>query len=242
MNKRACFAIVLGCLVVMPLAGQGSQAGLPTVDQILAKNIEAIGGRAAIEKVTSITARGTISVPDAGVDGTIQLYQKAPDKALTIVDIGGMQQREGMDGAIAWSDDPQNGFRQKSGAELAEARRGAVFARELKMKELYPKITVKGREKVGASEAYVVELVPAEGAPAVMYYDVTSGLVVRQLITRQSPMGPIEVDVALEDYRAVDGVKRPFRIRQATSQFTAVVQLTEVTHNAPIDDAMFKAK
>ena len=50
----------------------------------------------------------------------------------------------------------------------------------------------------------------------------------------------MEVDVSLEDYRVVDGVKRPFRIRQATAMFTAVVQLTEVTHNGAIDDAMFR--
>ena len=119
-------------------------------------------------------------------------------------------------------------------------RTGAVFARELRLKELYPKMVVEGRETLGTSEAYVVEATPTEGSPDTLYYDVTSGLVVRQLVTRQSAIGPLEVDIALEDYRAVDGVKRPFRIRQVTTQFTAVVQLSEVTHNAPIDDSMFR--
>jgi hypothetical protein len=228
------------CFLPLAARTQSAPQAPLTIDQILEKNIEASGGRAALEKITSITARGTISVPDAGVEGTIQLYQKAPNKALTIVDLGGMQQREGFDGAIGWSDDPQNGVREKAGVELAEAKRGAVFSRELRMKELFKTLTVKGREKVGAADAYVVEAVPAEGTPATLYYDATSGLVIRQLVTRQSPQGPIDVDVALEDYRAVDGVKRPFRIRQATAMFTAVVQLTEVTHNAQIDDAMFR--
>jgi hypothetical protein len=212
----------------------------PSVDQILQKSIEATGGRAALEKVTSLTARGTLSVPDAGVDGTIQLFQKAPNKALTVVDVAGTQQREGFDGTTGWTEDPQNGVREKGGVELAEARRGATFGRELLMKTLFPKMTVTGRDKVGTKEAWVIEAVPAEGSPARLFYDVESGLQVRQIVTRQSPMGPMQVDVTFDDFRDVDGVKRPFKITQATAQFTAIIQLSDVTHNAPIDDAMFR--
>lgn len=241
MTRRSIVAVLfVAGLAAVPRAQSGAQAALPTVDQILDKSIEAAGGRAAIEKITSITARGTISVPDAGVDGTIQLFQKAPDKALTVVDIGGAQQREGFDGTVGWSEDPQNGLRVKNGVELAEAKRGAVFGRELKMKTIFPTMTVKGRETVGTREAYVVEATPGEGTPIRMFFDVESGLPIRQIVTRQTPAGPLEVDVTFDDYRIIDGVKRPFTIRQVTSMFTAVVQLSEVKHNVAIDDAMFK--
>jgi outer membrane lipoprotein-sorting protein len=218
-------------------------ASLPTIDQILEKYVTGAGGRAAIEKITSIDGKGTIDIPDVGVSGTVELIQKAPDKALTIVDLAGIgQQREGFDGTTGWSDDPQNGFRQKSGIELAEAKRGATFGRELKMKTLYPTLVVKGREKVGDSDAYFVEGTPAEGSPVKLYFDVATGLLVRQVATRQMPQGPLEVEVTFSDFRAVDGVKRPFTISQATSMFTATIHLTEVKQNVPIDDAIFKAK
>lgn len=217
-------------------------ASLPTIDQILEKYVAGAGGRAAIEKVTSINGKGTIDIPDVGVSGTVELIQKAPDKALTIVDLAGVgQQREGFDGATGWSDDPQNGLRQKSGVELAEARRAATFGRELKMKTLYPTMVVKSREKVGDSDAYLVEATPAEGSPVKLYFDASSGLLVRQIAIRQMPQGPLEVDVAFEDFRVVDGVKRPFTIRQATSMFTATIHLTDLKQNVPIDDAIFKA-
>jgi outer membrane lipoprotein-sorting protein len=231
--------------IVVGAAGTRMRAqaqALPTIDQILDKYVAGAGGRAALEKITSISGKGTIDIPDAGVSGTIELIQKAPDKALTVVDITGVgQQREGFDGTVGWSDDPQNGFRQKSGVELAEARRGATFGRELKMKTLYPKMTVKGTEKVDDKDAYVVEGTPEEGAPVKLCFDSTSGLLVRQVATRQMPQGPLEVEVTFADFRPVDGVKRPFTIRQATSLFTAVIHLTEVKHNVPLDDAMFKA-
>ena len=237
---RIAVVTLATCSLMTFTPGPAAQTpALPSVDQILEKNIEGTGGRAAIEKITSVTAQGTISVPDAGVDGTIQLFQKPPNKAATIVAIAGTQQREGFDGTIGWSEDPQNGLRIKSGAELAEAQHTAVFGRELKMKTLYPKMTVTGRERVGTREAFVVEAVPTEGTPAKMYYDAENGLMLRQIVTRQSPAGPLQVDVTFEDYRVVDGVKRPFTIRQVTSMFTAVIQLTEVKHNVPIDDKIF---
>ena len=65
-------------------------------------------------------------------------------------------QHEGFDGTVGWASDPAGGYREKSGVELVEARRSAAFPRELQMKTLYPTMTVKGREKVGARDAFVV--------------------------------------------------------------------------------------
>ncbi|HYN07685.1 MAG TPA: hypothetical protein VES67_09865 [Vicinamibacterales bacterium] len=216
-------------------------AALPTIDQVLDKYTAGSGGRAALEKVTSFRATGTIQIPDVGVGGSIELLQKAPNKASTVVELSGIgRQRDVFDGTIAWSEDPQNGVREKIGVELAEARRGATFGRELKMKSMYKTLTVKGREKVGAREAFVVEGVPDEGSPIKLFFDVESGLLVQQSGSRTSPQGPIEVTVTFEDFRAIDGVQRPFTIRQATSMFTAIIQLTDITHNVPIDDVVFR--
>jgi hypothetical protein len=233
-------ALVL--LVGLTGAAPAAQTGaLPTIDQVLDKYIAGSGGRAAIEKVTSFRAQGTIQITDAGISGTIELLQKAPDKACTTVELGGIgRQREVFDGTIGWSEDSQNGVRQKSGVELAEAKRGATFGRELKMKSIYQTLTVKAREKVGARDAIVVEAVPAEGSPTRLFFDAESGLLLRQVGTRVTPQGPLDVEVTFEDYRAIDGVQRPFTVRQATSMFSAIIQLTDIKHNVPIDDAVFK--
>ncbi|HUL74223.1 MAG TPA: hypothetical protein VLT86_14035 [Vicinamibacterales bacterium] len=214
---------------------------LPTIDQVLDKYIAAAGGRAAIEKITSAAAKGTIQIPDVGISGTIELYQKAPDKALTVAEFSGMGgQRQGFDGTVGWTQDDQNGLRQLDGAELADVRRSAILGRELKMKTIYPTMTVKAREKVGTRDAFLVEAVPADGAAARLDFDAESGLLLRQVATRQTSQGPLEVEVTFDDYREVDGVKRAFTIRQATAMFTAMIQLTEVKQNVPIDDAIFK--
>jgi hypothetical protein len=235
-------SLIVGVLAATPLAQGGAQtAALPTIDQVLDKYIAGSGGRPALEKITSAQAKGTIQIPDANLSGTIELIQKAPNLASTVVELPGIgRQREVFDGTSGWSDDPMNGVREKSGVELAEARRGATFGRELKMKTLYQTMNVKGRERVGTRDAIVVEAVPAEGSPVKMFFDAENGLLLKQTGTRQTPQGPLEVEVTFEDYRPVDGVQHAFTIRQATSLFSAVIQLSEIKHNVPVDDAVFK--
>jgi len=217
-----------------------AQTQTPTLDQILDKYVTAIGGRAAVEKTTSLSARGTIEVPDASIRGDIEAFQKAPNMSMSRITLAGVgQQADGFDGTTGWASD-MNGVRVKEGLELVEARRSATFGREIKLKEIYPKMTVSGREPVDGKDAYVVDAVPTEGTPAKLYFDVASGLLVRQIVTRQTPAGPMQVDIGFDDFRVVEGVKRPFRIRQSTSMYTAYMQYTELKANAPIDDAVFK--
>ena len=140
----------------------------------------------------------------------------------------------------AWSEEPQSGVRDKAGSERADAIRGAVFSAELKFKTLYKTLAVVGQEPVGARPAWVILATPAEGAAVRIYFDVGTGLMVRQTVTRDTPQGPIDVDIYLEDYRDVDGVKQPFTVRQVTPMFTMVIRLTEIKHNVALDDAIFK--
>jgi len=225
-------------LTVIPLGAQ--TAALPTIDQILDKQIEAVGGRAALEKLQTITGKGTLVVEQANLTGTIQLFQK-PDKSLQIVELTGVgTTREGFDGTVGWVDQPPQGVVEKTGVELAEARRGAIMPRELKMKQLYPKMTVTGRGDVGGAPAYIVDATPVEGPAVKLYFDVATGLLVRQIAMRSTGQGPIEVDTVFSDYRDVSGLKRPFSMTQTTSQFTARLTFTEIKQNVPVDDAIFK--
>jgi hypothetical protein len=235
----ATVVVGVGLLAARGLAQ--TPAALPTVDQVLEKNITALGGRAAIEKITSRVAKGTMEIPDAGISGSLQISEKAPDKSLAVIELSGMGTiREGTDAAGAWEENPQTGLRDKTGSELADARRGATFNPELKMKTIYKTLAVTGMEKAGTRDAYVVLATPAEGSPTRMYFDAENGLMLRQQVTRDTPQGPVDVDVYLEDYREVDGIKQPFTVRQITAQFSILIRLTEITHNVALDDAIFK--
>ncbi len=213
---------------------------LPALDQIIDKYVESVGGKAALEKLTSRVTKGTFEIPAFGAAGTLEGYAKAPNKSFMLIDIPGFGSiQQACDGAIAWEDNPMSGFRELSGSELAARKRDADFHQVLHLREHYPQMAVKSREKVGERMTYLVEATPAEGKPEKLYFDAETGLIVRSDAERENPQGTALVTSYLEDYREVDGIKVPFSIRQVMPQFEILVKFNEVKHNVEIDDARF---
>lgn len=234
-------AIAFVALAGVRLTAQTQTMALPTIDQVLDKWIAAVGGRAALEKHTSRVSRGTIEMVDAPMPpGTVEVSEKAPDKALTVINLQGQLIREGADTAGAWQEDPMDGVKDKTGKDLADAKRDATFNSELKMKQLFKTLTVMSQETVGGKPTYLVIGTPAEGSPTRFWFAADTGLLIRTRSTRETPQGPVDIDVFLEDYRDVDGVKTAHLIRQVTTQFTMLVRLNEVKFNVPLDDAIFR--
>lgn len=212
----------------------------PTADQILNRYVEATGGRAAWQKLTSRVSTGTIDAPSMNLSGTIEIHEKAPNRVLAVIAIAGASFRQGFDGTVGWTDDPQNGLREQSGAELAEARRDADFYHPLDMRRLYTKFTVIGTEKIGERNAYVMEAaVPEGGTPDRIYFDTQSGLRLRVISQHHDPEGVMEYRVDYEDYREVDGVRLPFVIHQTSGDSTLSIRIGELHHNVPLDDSQF---
>jgi outer membrane lipoprotein-sorting protein len=235
------------CLFVIaagpiPVSGQAQpQISLPSPDEIVAKYEKAVGGRAAFEKLSSRVSKGSFALGEMGNPGTTEIYQKAPNKMVTITnvpDFGVVS--SGVDGTVAWLDTPQFGTQELTGDAAAASKRNADFYEQIRLKEAYPKMVVKGKESFGGHDVYVVEATPAEGAPELLSFDTDSGLLVRSQTHINGPQGTIDIDTRLSDYRDVDGIKLPFKIEQERSDFSFTVNLTEVKHNVPIDNAKFE--
>ena len=232
------------CLALSVAAfAQGGQAkpdAMPTAEQLFEKHAQAVGGKAAIQKHNSRVAKGTFNIPAMGMSGATESYSKAPNKSMSMVTLDGIGTfLQGYDGKVAWGNDPMQGLRELSGGELAIAKRDADFYGDLKLKEAYPKATVKGKEKIGDREAYVVEATPTEGLPEKLYFDTQTGLLVRRDFTLSSPQGEIPTETYLEDYKEVDGIKVPHTIRQTNPMISFTIKVTEIKHDVPIDDAKF---
>jgi len=219
---------------------QASSPKTPTADQIIDRYIEAEGGRAALSKLTSRVMTGTIDVPSMSLSGTVEVREKAPNRSLGTLTINGASFLQGFDGTTGWTDDPQNGLRELSGAELAETRRESDFYHTLDLRKLYLKFTLTGTDKVGDRDVYVVEgVVPEGGAPEKMYFDTQTGLLLRDVTQHHSADGVSEFQQEYADYRDTDGMKLPHTIRQINEGTLVVITVEEYHHNVPLDDAQF---
>jgi hypothetical protein len=221
-------------------AATATATGLPSADEVLTKFVQALGGKAALEKLTSRSLKGTLELPALGASTPAEFLAKAPNKSWQQFDIPTIGKiTEGYDGKVAWSESAF-GSLDKTGAELAEVKRRSVFNRELKFKELYPKLQVLRKDKVGPRDVFVLEATPADGPPERWHFDAQSGLVVRHDGKYVTQFGEFEASTFFEDYREVDGVKLAFTIRRPEpEQMAFVVKFAEIKHNVPIDDAKF---
>jgi photosynthetic reaction center cytochrome c subunit len=75
--------------------------------------------------------------------------------------------------------------------------------------------------------------------PVRLYFDQSSGLLVRLVRYAETPVGRIPTQIDYADYRDADGVKIPFRwtLSRLNGRFT--IQIADVKSNVPLDDAKF---
>jgi outer membrane lipoprotein-sorting protein len=218
---------------------------VPSVDQILDKYVEALGGKAAIQKVTSRVSKGTAEIVGLETKGTIEIYEKAPDKLTRIVKIpGAFAWASGFNGTMAWAFNMSSGkLEEKKGKDLTVAKTEAEFYQVLKLKEHYATMAVKGVEQIqyrnGPRATYVIEATATTGDPEKLYFDTENGLLIRHDTVEVSDEGKVPIREFLLDYTDVDGVKIPFTSRQAQGRTVLLFKLTDVKQNLGIDDGRF---
>jgi outer membrane lipoprotein-sorting protein len=239
-NRLLAAAVILGCAWV---------ASAQTADDVIEKYLAAIGGRAALGKLTSRTTTGTmtLSTPGGDVSGTIEIQNKPPNKVRTVMKLdltslgaGPMVVDQRFDGTSGYVVDTLRGNRDISGNQLENMKNAMFPTPFLNYKERGATVELAGKEKVNGRDAYVLILKPKAGSVARQFIDAESYLPVRLVIKVDLPeVGVLEQTSDLSDYREVDGVKVPFKIAVSSSMQNFTIAATKVEHNVALDDALF---
>jgi hypothetical protein len=213
---------------------------LPSADQVFDKYIQAIGGKAAFDKLKTRVWKGTYQASN-GTSMPYEVQQSAPDKFLAILTTPkqGVFQTV-LNGAKGWGQNAR-GVREFSGSSLAQLRSFTQFFGGANIKAQYTKMRVTGKEKIGEREAYLVRATSLDGNNERLYFDVQTGLLLRRISVEKTMILPLPEQMDFDDYREVDGVKLPFTIQvyDIDPSSNATRKFTEVKHNVPVDDAKF---
>lgn len=221
-------------------------AALPNTERVLANYVTALGGEAAIRKVTSRVITATVeAAPNVRGAGPMVFtqqvqYSKAPNlTATTIQGFGGPQTAKGFDGTDAWTQAANGNVATVTGMDGARAKRDADFFAPLDLARLYQTLTFAGTDKVGERDAYVLRGSSPNENPETLYFDARSGLLLRKSTYNTTPLGKYVINTDYEDYREVAGVKMPFLIRtlSVSPADTQIVRVEKVESNATIDAA-----
>jgi len=206
-------------------------------DPVIAKYIQAIGGQTALEKVSSLSEKGSSEVN--GNATPIDIYAKAPDARVSFVHLPNGASITAFNGKAGWLSSPGRPVHDMSASEAASARLDATFSFPANATKEFSKLRVGRPDKIDDRPVTVV-LGMREGQPPVrLFFDDQSGLLVRMIRFTETPLGrnPTQVDYA--DYREVSGVKTPFQwtISRPSGRFT--IKIDEAKINAPIDESKF---
>ena len=249
--KRHYLPLLLAVLVAPAFV---THAATQTVDEVIEKHLTAIGGRAALAKLTSRKATGTITLTTQNGDltGPVELYSKPPNKvrAFIVLDLTPMGMNDKLtldqkfDGTTGWTLDSMQGNNQITGNQLENMRNDVFPSPLLNYKTTGVKVELLPNETVGGKEAIVLRLTPKVGSVTKVFFDPATYLAFRSSATINMPTmgGDIEQVSELSDYRTVDGLKIPFKRVNTTPAQKVTITLTTVEHNVPIDDAMFSVK
>ncbi len=221
-----------------------------TVDELMAKVIDALGGETNWRKINSRVVTYELDFVNQGVKGYGTQYSKAPnltDAESTLIALGK---------PIGWISEYFNGAEsgeatsftapeKATGKALDDARINADFYGLIDWKTNYKTATMKPASKVGGEDAFVVSFEPEKGNTDVLYFSQKTFLPLK--LESANTITSLGVDLPYTeiygDYRAVDGVMIPFRtVNQNISNGEIVTVLKEVKHNAPIDEKVFKGR
>jgi hypothetical protein len=210
----------------------------PNADVVIDKYVQALGGAAAIQKVTSRIENGNAEA--MGQKMTITVYMKAPDKRASYMSTAHGDSITAYNGATGgWLGSPGRPIHDMSTSESAAASLDADLHFATDLKTTFTELKPAPAAKIGDHETNVLVGMRATQPPVKLYFDQQSGLLIRMLRFSDSPLGlnPTQIDYA--DYRDVNGVKTPFRWTLARPSGAFTIQIDGVQQNVPIDDGKF---
>lgn len=212
----------------------------PSVDEVFAKYLKALGGAEQLAKLTSFVGTGTYAAYDTDLtEIPVEVYARAPNQMTTIA--------RGRAGNSVTSFDGRNGWRMQpdtpvpwlplSGGNLAGASIEAMVRFPVGIQRTFTQWQV-GTATIGDRDLVVIQGTNAGQPPVRLYFD-DSGRLVRLMHWTTTAVGSIPTKVDFTDYREVAGVQMPFQWTKTWTNNQVNIQLQEVRPNVPIDAARF---
>jgi len=224
-------------------------ASAQTADEIIEKSIAAQGGRAAHEKIKSRLMAGELSLgtPAGDIAGTVEMWGAGPNKQRTVIKAdlsqfgaGQLLVDQRFDGTNGYVMDSMQGNRDISGNQLDNMKSQSFPNPLLNYKASGTVVKLGAKEQVNGRDMFVLTFEPSVGSPLKTYIDAETFMPVRSVITTEIPqMGKVEQMIEPSDYRELDGIKVPFKLKLTNAMQSISMTFTKIEHNVAVDDKMF---
>lgn len=214
----------------------------PSLDEILAKYETALGGRANLAKITSRQIKAQRLEPDGKTFEDETILQKGAKMSVETVypskQYGDYVVREIYDGKAAAKFGNGAAIELKTD-ELEQIKREAQLFANPDLRGVYQKLEFRAVERIDGREFYVLSPAANGGSFEKLYFDPSSGLLVRRIAETPTVLGAFTFQVDYTEYKDFSGVKLPTVVKFAVPNIRWTRRILEVKSNVEIDDAKF---
>ena len=224
-------------------------AAAQTAEEVIEKSINAMGGRAALEKIKSRVVTGTLSIgtPAGDIAGTVEMYGAAPNKQRTVIKAdlsafgaGQLLIDQRFDGTIGYAMDSMQGNREITGGQLDNMKAQGFPHPFLSYKANGMSVKLGAKEQILGRDMHLLLFETPAGSPIKQYVDAETFLPARTIITAEVPqMGKIEQMVDPSDYREQDGIKVAHKMTLTNAMQSISMIFTKIENNVALDEKMF---
>jgi predicted Zn-dependent peptidase/outer membrane lipoprotein-sorting protein len=212
-------------------------AGL-TAEKVVENYLAAIGGREKLEALKDVEITMKMNMQGMTIDA--KMYQKAPDKYKMTISMGeSVLSDTRFDGKVGRMSGMQ-GEQVLEGKQLENLQAQSQFMRELKYDDLGYSLQLKGIEIVNGNETYIVEVSHPGSGTGYDYYDIETGLRLREDKIEVTPDGEMIQTTHLSDYKDVEGILYPHKLDVSVGpqQISATIDVIKL--NTGVDDSEFQ--
>lgn len=220
-------------------------AAAQTVDEVIAKNIEAKGGLDKIKAVQTARFSGKMTM-GPGMEAPMVMEWKRPNKMRLEFTLQGMTGVQAYDGATGWFVMPFTGKTEpekmseedvKDAAEQADVFDGPL----MDYQEKGHQVELVGKEDAEGTPAWKLKITKKNGDVTYLYLDAEAYLEIRAEGKAKRRGQEVEFEASFGDYKEVGGVLLAHSIEQRPKGAPAgsVITIEKVELNPDLPDARF---
>lgn len=201
----------------------------PTAAFLAARHDSLVGGRAALEGLSSIRLLGRFTIAAAGIDAPLEILKRAPNRFVFRTVLGEQGEIvQGFDGTVAWSMRPGEGARLLQGGERAQVVQQADFFGDLHDLSRFTAAETMGAVDFEGRATWQVRLIRPSGDTLYEYFDRETGLSAGGAMDIPTGLGRVRQKTLYGDYRNFGPLLLATTIVQRQPDFDVVIRIAFV--------------
>jgi len=236
----------LTTVILLAFAPAFSQQAAPSLDDIIQKHIDGMGGLEKLRAMQSVRMSGKVVMGGGQMEAPLNMQMRRPHSMRMEIILQGRAIVTAFDGTTAWMINPMQGSSdpQKMGEDETKSMKdqadpdGSVL---VNYKDKGHQVELLGKEEVEGTPAWKLKVTYKTGNIDYTYLDAASYLVLKVSGKRKQMGQEFDIDSFPGNYKPVNGVLLPHTVENKMGGRTIMQMVFDkIEPNVALEDSIFQ--